>query len=157
MTDPMTESREAILRREQAVEARQREFLAFIGEPNETRLFADTGDDDPYWNAPEDDAGEGEGPTEFVAPVYGFDGCSNPDCSEQYGHCGCCDMKAEKPAPARSKGSEAFHALLREIGELHDRKQKDYGSNTDPFANVRASQDFGVPAWVGALVRLNDK
>ena len=51
MDDPMTESRETILRREQAAEARQREFLAFVEEPNETRLFADTGE--PYDDAEE--------------------------------------------------------------------------------------------------------
>jgi hypothetical protein len=40
---------------------------------------------------------------------------------------------------------------------LHDRKQADYGSGDDPFANVRASERFGISPWVGALVRLNDK
>lgn len=54
-------------------------------------------------------------------------------------------------------GDPRFHALLKEIGDLHDKKQEDYGVETDPFANVRASEDFGVDSWVGALVRLNDK
>lgn len=54
-------------------------------------------------------------------------------------------------------GDPRFHALLKEIGELHDKKQEDYGSDTDPFANVRSSLDFGVAPWVGALIRLNDK
>lgn len=56
-----------------------------------------------------------------------------------------------------SEGSKRFHELLQEIGELHDRKQSDYGRPTDPFANVRASEDFGVKGWVGALIRANDK
>jgi hypothetical protein len=55
------------------------------------------------------------------------------------------------------KGDARFHSLLKEIGELHDKKQEDYGSNTDPFANVRASADWGVDAWVGALIRGTDK
>lgn len=59
--------------------------------------------------------------------------------------------------PLEGRGDPRFHALLAEIARLHDKKQADYGANTDPFANVRASQEFGVPAWVGALVRLNDK
>ena len=50
-----------------------------------------------------------------------------------------------------------FHALLGQLGRLHDRKQNDYGGSTDPFANVRASHDWGIKPWVGALVRLNDK
>lgn len=54
-------------------------------------------------------------------------------------------------------GDARFHALLREIGELHDKKQADYGREDDPFANVRASADWGVPAWVGALIRGTDK
>ena len=51
----------------------------------------------------------------------------------------------------------SFHAALLEIAELHDRKQQDYGSGRDPFANVRASEGFGIPAWLGAIIRANDK
>src|SRR5487761_2129741 len=40
---------------------------------------------------------------------------------------------------------------------MHDRKQKDYGTAGDPFANVRASADFGIPGWVGCMTRANDK
>jgi len=54
-------------------------------------------------------------------------------------------------------GDPRFHALLRRLGELHDRKQEDYGREGDPFANVRASEDFGIPGWIGCLVRMNDK
>jgi hypothetical protein len=56
-----------------------------------------------------------------------------------------------------SAGDPRFHALLKQIGELHDKKQEDYGAETDPFANVRASREWGVAPWIGALVRLNDK
>lgn len=55
------------------------------------------------------------------------------------------------PASAR------LHALLAELGALHDRKQQDYGRDVDPFANVRASEEWGIPGWVGAMIRLNDK
>lgn len=50
-----------------------------------------------------------------------------------------------------------FHQLLDQIGELHDRKQQDYGKPSDPFANVRASEEWGMPGWVGAMVRATDK
>jgi hypothetical protein len=60
----------------------------------------------------------------------------------------------DEPMPA---GDPRFHALLKEIGDLHDRKQHDYGVATDPFANVRGSKDWGVEPWVGAMVRANDK
>lgn len=57
----------------------------------------------------------------------------------------------------KSVGSKRFHEILKVMGELHDKKQKDYGTPADPFANVRASTDFGIPAWVGCMVRANDK
>ncbi len=50
-----------------------------------------------------------------------------------------------------------FQKILEEIENLHDKKQKDYGRDKDPFANVRASVDFGVPSWVGTMIRANDK
>lgn len=55
------------------------------------------------------------------------------------------------------EGSARFHQILSELGELHDRKQADYGRPDDPFANVRASEEWGVAPWVGAMVRANDK
>ncbi len=55
------------------------------------------------------------------------------------------------------RGSEAFHHELGEMGKLHDKKQNDYGSPYDPFSNVRASEDFGISAWLGCLIRMNDK
>ena len=51
----------------------------------------------------------------------------------------------------------AFSDILDEIKEMHDRKQQDYGSKSDPFANVRASEDFGIAGWIGCLTRANDK
>lgn len=51
----------------------------------------------------------------------------------------------------------SFTALLAELQTLHDRKNQDYGRDTDPYANVRASEDWGVPAWQGAMIRATDK
>lgn len=53
--------------------------------------------------------------------------------------------------------SQRFHNLLTEIGELHDKKQADYGRENDPFANVRSTEEWGQPAWVGAMIRATDK
>lgn len=50
-----------------------------------------------------------------------------------------------------------FESVLAEIQAMHDRKSKDYGYTDDPYSNVRASSDFGIPSWVGTLVRANDK
>lgn len=57
----------------------------------------------------------------------------------------------------RHPNSERFHAILREHAELHDKKQADYGRGDDPFANIRASDEWGIKPWVGAMIRLNDK
>lgn len=59
--------------------------------------------------------------------------------------------------PARHPSSQTFHRHLRALGALHDRKQADYGVEGDPFANVRASEAWGIPAWVGCMVRASDK
>jgi hypothetical protein len=53
--------------------------------------------------------------------------------------------------------SARFYSLLDEIKELHRQKGKDYGTNVNPLANIQQSEDFGVPGWVGAIIRANDK
>ena len=58
---------------------------------------------------------------------------------------------------SRHPTSQTFHDVLDEMSELHDRKQSDYGRKDDPFANIRASEDFGIDGWVGAIIRANDK
>lgn len=54
-------------------------------------------------------------------------------------------------------GDERFKDMVWEILQLHARKQADYGTDVDPFANVRASADFGIPAWIGVGIRMQDK
>ena len=54
-------------------------------------------------------------------------------------------------------GDPRFHALIEKIQDLHDAKQEDYGTDNDAFANVRASEDWGVDPWVGAMIRATDK
>lgn len=58
---------------------------------------------------------------------------------------------------SRHPVSQRFHEILRELGETHDRKSADYGKTGDPLANVRASEEWGIPSWVGAMVRGTDK
>lgn len=54
-------------------------------------------------------------------------------------------------------GHPGYLRLLDEMRELHCRKAADYGRGKDPLANVRAGADFGVPAWVGVMIRAGDK
>lgn len=55
------------------------------------------------------------------------------------------------------KGDARFHEVLSEVGHLHDRKQADYGTEGDPFNNLRTSEAFGLPADEGIAIRMNDK
>jgi hypothetical protein len=56
--------------------------------------------------------------------------------------------------PPRTQG---FLAILDEMRELHLRKGADYGRDDDPFANITASEQWGIPAWQGAMMRGTDK
>lgn len=49
--------------------------------------------------------------------------------------------------------------LLEDMKELHIKKNAGYAGidNPDAWANFRMSEAFGVPAFLGCLVRLSDK
>ena len=64
---------------------------------------------------------------------------------------------SEVTALKRHPNSARFHKILEGLGQLHDKKQADYGRGDDPFANVRASTEWGVPTWIGVMIRLTDK
>lgn len=65
---------------------------------------------------------------------------------------------AKKPlSKDRPKGDDRYKIILDMLWEMHCKKGKDYGSDDDFLANLRASEQLGIPAWVGALVRANDK
>lgn len=57
----------------------------------------------------------------------------------------------------RQHGSPEFYAALEAMADLHEKKSHDYGSGEDPLANCKSSESFGVPAWVGVMIRIGDK
>lgn len=67
------------------------------------------------------------------------------------------EMATEK-AP-EMKGDPRYRELLNQLWALHCKKATDYGEGErgDFLANLRASEGFGIPAWLGSLIRLNDK
>lgn len=67
------------------------------------------------------------------------------------------DVEALGHTTLRHPSSQRFHDIIDELKALHDKKQADYGGPDDPFANVRAALDFGTSAWVGCMIRANDK
>lgn len=58
---------------------------------------------------------------------------------------------------ASHPGSKQFYEKIIDAGLTHAAKQLDYGHDDDPFANVRASEDWGIPGWIGCMTRLTDK
>lgn len=58
---------------------------------------------------------------------------------------------------ASRTGDARFHAHLDRLRDLHDKKAADYGKDEDPLANVRASEEWGIESWIGAMCRLTDK
>ncbi len=55
-------------------------------------------------------------------------------------------------------GSLPFLELLEELRTLHLSKSQDYGSESDPLANIRQGAEFvGIEPWRGCLVRVADK
>ena len=43
-----------------------------------------------------------------------------------------------------------FLGILDELRDLHTKKGADYGRTTDPYSNVRAREEWGIPGWVGS-------
>ena len=53
--------------------------------------------------------------------------------------------------------NEPFLAIIAEVLAMHNRKSADYATEEDPLQNVRTAQEYGMPAWVGVQIRLDDK
>ena len=67
------------------------------------------------------------------------------------------DWNAFNAALTAMAPADPFYASIAEICAMHERKSADYGTEDDAHANIRASEEYGVPAWVAALVRQADK
>ena len=52
--------------------------------------------------------------------------------------------------------SKTVLRIFKELIELHEAKDSDYGGS-DSLSNFRTSEQFGVPAWKGASIRMADK
>jgi hypothetical protein len=53
---------------------------------------------------------------------------------------------------------DPFRTVVERLVDLHNCKTQDYGSNDDPYANIRGgAKALGLAPWIGAHVRLNDK
>jgi len=50
-----------------------------------------------------------------------------------------------------------FVNALLSVFEMHMKKAKDYGSGENPYKNIEATEELGIPAWVGVTMRMGDK
>ena len=50
-----------------------------------------------------------------------------------------------------------FDAVLKRLGDLHDRKNAGYANSEDPLANFRIANQFGIKTSDSIAVRLSDK
>jgi len=68
------------------------------------------------------------------------------------------ESSAKYHADRMHPSSAAFMAALDELRQMHISKSRDYGSETDPLANIRNGAAFvNIEPWRGAMVRLSDK
>ena len=54
--------------------------------------------------------------------------------------------------PGEVRRLDPFDDVLVEINKLHVDKSLQYGTNEDPYANIRRSEEFGLKPWVYCAV-----
>lgn len=60
---------------------------------------------------------------------------------------------AELPGPGLE---ERIERIFEELVDLGHKKNADYSAHGD-HANLYVSEQFGIPAWLGVLIRMGDK
>lgn len=53
-------------------------------------------------------------------------------------------------------GDKRFYKILDELAKIHSCKNHDYAGE-DALSNFKLSENIGIPAWKGCLVRMTDK
>jgi len=67
------------------------------------------------------------------------------------------NTKYPTPNVPREGGHPMFYEILKQMEDIHSRKNADYTGEGDPLSNLRMCEDAGIPAWKGVIVRLGDK
>lgn len=65
-------------------------------------------------------------------------------------------MAADKPTN-QHRGHPRFYELLKEMEDIHDRKNANYSEDGNPLSNFLQCESFNVDAFKGCLVRMSDK
>lgn len=95
--------------------------------------------------------------TDSETPYWRFTGSYyEHKCPELHPQCGY--FTAHKvPDEQATGGHPEFHKILEDFRALHVKKAADYGLGKDVLANCRGSEEFGIPGWIGVVMRMNDK
>lgn len=64
--------------------------------------------------------------------------------------------KALIESPEKS-ARPSFEEMIMRMWGIQRRKGADYGSDEDPLANLKASEEWGTPGWENTFSRINDK
>jgi hypothetical protein len=64
---------------------------------------------------------------------------------------------SSKELTERETGHPMFFKILEEMEAMHRNKGSDYGEDEDIFSNIRQASDWGIPSWVGSMIRAGDK
>ena len=67
------------------------------------------------------------------------------------------DLKKGKITTVPYSTNQAFDAILKQMGEIHDKKRQDYASNNDPLGNFREAEKLGISPLQSIMIRLTDK
>ena len=59
--------------------------------------------------------------------------------------------------PTKLFGHPRFYEILKQMEELHSRKNHDYAGTSDPLKNLRACERLELKPFMGVMVRLQDK
>lgn len=54
-------------------------------------------------------------------------------------------------------GHPMFYELLKQMADLHSRKNHDYAGTKDPLRNLKSAERMGIDPFMGVLIRLQDK
>jgi len=52
---------------------------------------------------------------------------------------------------------QSVKAIIADMLAIFEAKDTDYASNGKPMGNLRSSEELGIPAWKGTLLRMGDK
>ncbi len=54
-------------------------------------------------------------------------------------------------------GHPKFYEMLKQMADLHSRKNHDYAGDSDPLKNLKACTRLNLRPFMGVMVRLQDK